>query len=186
MLTPAPTDPTTYYKVSDYVTFAWNYTSLSVEPSKVDVYVTNTVNQAMYTLANNASYEPTGKVIWDTKKNANQTKDTPGLIVGEYTLVIHDAAKDVTDVASAGYLGGFDQFSFGMYTPQAYTPKRGMFDPSYQASCVTNMTFLEWSCAVCSGALSDMERQALKFMFSMCILTVLSFTWFVGGFGMLW
>ena len=133
MLTPAPTDPTTYYKVSDYVTFAWNYTSLSVEPSKIDVYVTNTVNQAMYTLANNASYEPTGKVIWDTNMNANQTGDTPGLIVGEYTLVIHDAAKDVTDVASAGYLGRFDQLSFGMYTPQAYTPRNGTFDPRYQA-----------------------------------------------------
>ena len=125
LMTPALTDPTTYYKVSDYVTFGWNYTSLSVEPSKIDVYVTNTVNQAAYTLANNISYAPTGKVVWDTKKNANQTGDTPALIVGEYTLVIHDADTEVSAVASAGYLGSFNRYSFGMYTPQAYTPRPG-------------------------------------------------------------
>ena len=186
MLTPAPTDPTTYYKVNDYVTFAWNYTSLSVEPSKVDVYVTNTVNQAAYTLANNVSYEPTGKVVWDTKKNANQSGDTPGLIVGEYTLVIHDAGKDSSAVASAGYLAPYDQFTFDMYTPQAYTPRSGELNLSIPALEQTNIKLSEWQCAVCSGALSDMERQALKFMFSMCIITVLSFTWFVGGFGILW
>lgn len=39
----------------------------------------------------------------------------------------------------------------------------------------------DWKCAVCSAALSDAERQALKFMFGMCAVTVLSFTWFVSG-----
>ncbi len=42
---------------------------------------------------------------------------------------------------------------------------------------------IDWVCAVCSAALSDTERQALKFMFGMASITVLSFTWFVGGFG---
>lgn len=41
----------------------------------------------------------------------------------------------------------------------------------------------EWKCATCSGALSDMERQTLKFVLGMCTITVLSFTWFAGGFG---
>lgn len=40
----------------------------------------------------------------------------------------------------------------------------------------------EWKCATCSGALSDMERQTLKFVLGMCTITVLSFTWFAGGF----
>lgn len=40
-----------------------------------------------------------------------------------------------------------------------------------------------WKCAVCSAALSDTERQAMKFMFGMAAVTVLSFTWFVGGLG---
>lgn len=31
--------------------------------------------------------------------------------------------------------------------------------------------------------MSDAERQAIKFMFGMCGITILSFTWFVGGFG---
>ena len=36
-------------------------------------------------------------------------------------------------------------------------------------------------CATCSGALSDMERQTLSFMLGMVMVTILSFTWFVGG-----
>lgn len=44
---------------------------------------------------------------------------------------------------------------------------------------------LDWKCPVCSGAISDMERQTLKFVFGMCAITILSFTWFVGGIGML-
>jgi hypothetical protein len=28
-----------------------------------------------------------------------------------------------------------------------------------------------------------MDRQTLKFVFGMCTITVLSFTWFAGGFG---
>ena len=46
-------------------------------------------------------------------------------------------------------------------------------------------SLLEWVCATCSGALSDMERQTLKFVFGMCAITVLSFTWFAGGCGVL-
>ena len=144
------------------------------------------MNQAVYTLANNATYKPTGKVVWDTKKNANQSEDTPGLVVGDYTLVIHDASKEVGDTAAAGNLGTFDSFRFGMYTPQAYTPRTGACGIPSHAIAFANITLLEWQCAVCSGALSDMERQGLKFMLSMCIITVLSFSWFVGGFSMLW
>ena len=82
-----------------------------------------------------------------------------------YTLVIHDAAKSVTATAQAGYLGTYNQFTFGMYLPQPYTDLD------------------QYTCATCSGALSDLDRHALKFVFAMCAVTILSFTWFAGGLG---
>ncbi|KAM0800027.1 hypothetical protein BDR22DRAFT_275540 [Usnea florida] len=160
MITPSALAQTTYYKVGDYVSFAWNYTSLSITPSKVDVLVSCSANSATYTLQSNASFEKTGSVVWDT---APDTTGTAPLLTETYTLVIYDAQAAITEVASAGKLGVSDDFTFGMYIPQKYTP------------------LADWTCAVCSAALSDTERQALKFMFGMCIVTVLSFTWFVSG-----
>ncbi|KAL8861517.1 MAG: hypothetical protein Q9178_002041 [Gyalolechia marmorata] len=162
MVTPSALGQTSYYKVGDYVTFAWNYTSLSIEPSKIDVFVSCQANSATYTISNNASFEPTGSVVWDTKPEASGTAP---LLTETYTLIIHDASKDITAVPQAGHLGAYNQFQFGMYTPQPYTPLSG------------------WRCATCSGALSTTDQQALKFMLGMCMITVLSFTWFAGGFG---
>jgi hypothetical protein len=34
--------------------------------------------------------------------------------------------------------------------------------------------------------LSDMERRALGMVLGMSVITVLSFTWFVGGLGVIW
>ncbi|KAL9639050.1 MAG: hypothetical protein Q9204_001256, partial [Flavoplaca sp. TL-2023a] len=122
-------------------------------------------NSASYAISNNASFEPTGSVVWDTKPEASGTAP---LLTETYTLVIHDASKDVTSVPQAGRLRTYDQLRFGMYKPQPYKSlKEG------------------WQCATCSGALSVMDRQALKSVFGMCIITVLSFTWFAGGFGAL-
>ncbi|CAO1598478.1 hypothetical protein XANCAGTX0491_002244 [Xanthoria calcicola] len=162
MITPSALAQTSYYKVGDYVTFAWNYTSLSIQPSKIDVFVSCQANSATYTISNNASFEPTGNVVWDTKPEASGTAP---LLTETYTLIIHDASKEVTSIPQAGHLGSYNQFQFGMYTPQPYTPlSEG------------------WECATCSGALSAMDQQALKFMLGMCMITVLSFTWFAGGF----
>ncbi|KAI4106874.1 MAG: hypothetical protein LQ339_002846 [Xanthoria mediterranea] len=161
MITPSALAQTSYYKVGDYVTFAWNYTSLSIQPSKIDVFVSCQANSATYTISNNASFEPTGNVVWDTKPEASGTAP---LLTETYTLIIHDASKEVTSIPQAGHLGSYNQFQFGMYTPQPYTPLSG------------------WECATCSGALSTMDQQALKFMLGMCMITVLSFTWFAGGF----
>lgn len=60
------------------------------------------------------SVEATGAVTWDTG-NFPEAVTSP-FPVASYTLMIHDAAKDVTDIPSAGYLGAYDQFVFGMYT----------------------------------------------------------------------
>ncbi|KAL9598333.1 MAG: hypothetical protein Q9219_004561 [cf. Caloplaca sp. 3 TL-2023] len=122
MITPSALAVTSYYKVSDYVTFAWNYTSLSVKPSKIDVFVSCQSNSATYTLLSNATFEPTAKVVWDTKPEASGTAP---LLTETYTLVIHDASKDVTAIPQAGHLGSYNQFYFGMYTPQPYTALSG-------------------------------------------------------------
>ncbi|KAL8774497.1 MAG: hypothetical protein Q9209_000870 [Squamulea sp. 1 TL-2023] len=156
MITPAPFDQASYYKAGDYVTFAWNYTKLLIEPAKIDVLVSCQANSATYTISNNASFNPTGKVVWDTKP---EVSGTAPLLTETYTLIIHDASEDITAVPKAGHLQAYNQLQFGMYKPQPYTPlKEG------------------WQCATCSGALSTTDQQALTFMLGMCIITVLSFT----------
>lgn len=122
MITPSALAQTTYYKIGDYVSFAWNYTSLSITPSKVDVLVSCSANSATYTLQSNASFAKTGSVIWDTSPDVTGTAP---LLTETYTLVIYDAQEAITEVASAGKLGVSDDFTFGMYIPQKYTPLAG-------------------------------------------------------------
>ncbi|KAL9613677.1 MAG: hypothetical protein Q9167_001806 [Letrouitia subvulpina] len=122
LITPAALAQTTYYKVGDYVEFAWNYTSLSVKPSMIDMYVTCQANSMTYAVSNNVSFEPTGRMLWDTKPDAS---GTAALLTETYTLVVHDAAKDVSDAAKAGHLGAFQTYMFGMYTPLPYTGLAG-------------------------------------------------------------
>lgn len=42
---------------------------------------------------------------------------------------------------------------------------------------------VEFKCATCSAALSAHERQALGLVLGMSTITMLSFTWFAGGWG---
>lgn len=170
MITPNALAASQYYKIGstagkNYVTFAWNYTSLSVTPSAVDILASCSLNSATYTIAMNQSITASTQAItWDT--GAYQETATLPLLTETYTLIIHDAAKDVSATASAGYLSTYDQYTFGMYVPQAYTP------------------LADWTCATCSGALSSMERQTMGFMFGMATVTVLSFGWFAGVAGL--
>jgi hypothetical protein len=60
------------------------------------------------------SVDPTGAITWDTG-NFPEAITSP-FAVASYTLIVHDAASDITDVPSAGYLGAYDQYVFGMYT----------------------------------------------------------------------
>lgn len=115
---------TTYYRIGQYVTFAWNYTSLIVTPTAVNVLATCTMNQATYTLSSNMSVEATGKVVWDTGEY--QANATVPLLTATYTLYVVDVDKDIGDVASAGHLGSQIGYPFGMYLPQPYTPLNGM------------------------------------------------------------
>ncbi|KAK3637355.1 [4Fe-4S] proteins maturation [Elasticomyces elasticus] len=165
LITPLP-QATSYYKIMDKATFAWNYTSLSITPSAVDVYAYCSSNSYTYTIATNATI-PQGPqtVIWDT--GDYQSSAATQLLTGTYTLIIHDAGKDVSAAPMAGYLAAFNQYTFGMYVPAKPTPLD------------------EFVCAACSGAMSSMERKTIGFMVGMAGLTVLSFGWFAGVAGLL-
>jgi hypothetical protein len=114
---------TTYYKIGQNVTFGWNYTSVEITPTAVDVIAACSSNSATYTLAKNMSYA-TSSVIWNTNDD-NETATNP-LLTAYYTLIIYEAGTSPTDVASAGALGPAT-FSFGMYVTQAPTPLGGKF-----------------------------------------------------------
>jgi hypothetical protein len=115
LITPAPIEGFQFYKVGDYVTFKWNYTSLSVTPKHIDILASCALNQATYTISSNMSVEETGAITWDT--GDFQATATQPLAVASYTLIVHDSQKDVTDVPQPGYLGAYAQYVFGMYTP---------------------------------------------------------------------
>ncbi|PWY66827.1 hypothetical protein BO94DRAFT_330667 [Aspergillus sclerotioniger CBS 115572] len=162
MLTPTE-GATSYYRIGDYVTLAWNYTSLTISPTAVNVVASCSLNSATYTISTNMTMGPTGKVIWDTRKY--QANATVPLLTASYTLIVWDASKALTETASAGYLSAASGYTFGMYSSQPYTPLNGFV------------------CATCSSAFSELERMGLKFTMGMVTITILSFTWFAGGSG---
>jgi len=164
MITPNAMSPASYYKIQDQITFAWNYTSLERNPSAVDVMATCTANNALYTIAVNETWEQVQTIVWDTGKY--QATGTIPLLTETYTLIIHDAAKDESATASPGYMGTWKQFTFGMYSPQPYTP------------------MADYVCATCSSAMSLMEKQTYAFLFSMVGVTVLTLGWFTGAAGL--
>jgi hypothetical protein len=167
MLTPAAISGVQYYKIGDFVTFGWNYTSVSSTPTALNIYASCTANHNTYTLAMNQTVgNSTGAVLWDT--GDYQATATIPLLTETYTLIIYDADSSISAPAEAGYMAAFTTYAFGMYTPQAYTSIGAV------------------NCVTCSSAVSDMDRKALGFMLGMSVITVLSFTWFVDGLNVVW
>lgn len=123
MITPNVIAGAQYYKIGDWVHFKWNYTSLQATPTAINVVATCSQNQATYTIASNQSVGDTGEVFWDT--GAYQSSASIPLLTNQYTLVVWDAAQPISATPKAGYLGAQQQFIFGMYTPQPYTPWSG-------------------------------------------------------------
>ncbi|KAF3002024.1 hypothetical protein E8E13_008592 [Curvularia kusanoi] len=162
LVTPNALAGSQFYKVGDFVTFAWNYTSLSVTPSAIDILATCTANQATYTIAVNQSASET-QVVWDTKNTPQGQKP---FLTEKYTLLIYDAESSVSAAPRAGYLGVFNNFQFGMYTPQPYVP------------------FAEYTCANCNGALSQFEKMTLKALLLTTGTTIGSLAYFTYTFGL--
>ena len=119
MLTPARTS-TTYYKIGEDVTLVWNYTSLQVTPSAINVVASNTAG--IWTLTSNASVQETGSVVWRTQEDEGGSNP---LLTDTYTLVVYDAKAGITGAPKPGHLSSFLNFQFGMYLPQPYTPLSG-------------------------------------------------------------
>jgi hypothetical protein len=163
MVTPNALAGSQYYKVGDWITFAWNYTSLSVTPTAIDVLASCTANQATYTIAVNMSATET-EVLWNTR----ETPDGQAPFLTEnYKLLIYDSSLSATAPPRAGYLGAFSGFTFGMYLPQPYV--------SLQDG---------WSCPNCNAAFSNLERMTLTTMFFTCGTTIGSLLYFTYQFGL--
>ena len=121
MLTPAATT-ITYFKIGEDVTLVWNYTSLQVTPSKIDVLASNTAGT--WTLTSNASVEETGSVVWKTQDDKGGSNP---LLTDTYTLVVFDTQAGITANPEPGHLSTYMTYQFGMYLPQPYTPLAGKF-----------------------------------------------------------
>ncbi|KAI9886894.1 MAG: hypothetical protein M1823_001263 [Watsoniomyces obsoletus] len=119
MITPAPIAGRQYYKIGDNVTFAWNYTSLSVTPSAIDILASCSLNQATYTIASNQSVQSAQSLVWDTRKEKTGSAPLP---MATYTLLVYDAAQGPSATPSSGYLSSSNNFQFYMYNPREYEP----------------------------------------------------------------
>jgi len=163
MVTPNAIAGTQYYKVGDWVTFAWNYTSLSVTPTAIDVLASCTANQATYTISVNMSASQT-EVLWNT----GETPDGQAPFLTEnYKLLIYDSDLSATAAPRAGYLGAFTGFTFGMYLKQPYTALADGY-----------------TCPNCNGALSHFEKMTLSTMFFTTGTTIGSLLYFTYQFGL--
>ncbi|RKF61174.1 hypothetical protein OnM2_044025 [Erysiphe neolycopersici] len=167
MQTPAISLGQQYFKIGDYVTFGWNYTSLEATPTAVNILATCKANKQLYTIEMNQTVaNNTGVVVWDTGKYQATAVQNP-LLTQTYTLIIYDADSSISAVAQPGLLAVFNQYTFGMYSPQPYTPLG------------------DFKCVTCNGGFSDNERSALAVVIGTSVITFLSFTYFVIDFGVI-
>ena len=165
MVTPAATaQGTNLYKIGDTVTWGWNYTNLQGTPTAIDVLVSIQTLSSTYTLTQNMTFETPAVFKWDTQQyNDDHVGDQ--LPTDQYTLVIYDSDGSPKSTAEAGYLAPFSGFKFGLYEPRKAVP------------------IDQWQCATCTTSLGSTERKAIGMAAAMSAVTVLSFTWFVVGFG---
>jgi hypothetical protein len=180
MITPNALAGDQFYMVGDYVTFAWNYTSLSETPSFIDILASCTANQATYTIAVNHSATETA-VVWDTN---NVPQGQAPFLTDKYQLYIYNSESSISAAPQAGRLGVFNQFTFGMYTPQAYISlKDGKFVTRIYLQKLP-LTPLGYTCAGCSAALSHFENLTLRALLLTTSTTFGSFLYFTYTFGL--
>ncbi|KAK6543238.1 hypothetical protein TWF694_000006 [Orbilia ellipsospora] len=138
--TPVTTSGSQYYKIGQTITIGWNYTSLIISPSAVNVEAFCSDNSQTYTIAQNVSIAKPS-VIWDTGSYAPKN-DQPPLAMGIYTLLIYDEKSAMTAVPAAGNLAPFNGFQFGMYTPKPYTPLADFDCPTCEISSAHSLDIL--------------------------------------------
>ncbi|KAI0191302.1 hypothetical protein EV127DRAFT_73011 [Xylaria flabelliformis] len=165
MIDPPTTAAMTLYRIdnTEPITWKWNYTSLQGTPSAIDVLISCSKATATWTLTQNMTFAPTATFTWDSNK-FQQEQIGNQLPVEKYTLLVYDSETAFTDTPDPGYLAPYAGFQFGLYTAKPYSDLNS------------------WNCITCSAAAGGpLDRQVLGFAFSMTLLTVLSFTWYVTG-----
>ncbi|OAR01807.1 hypothetical protein LLEC1_00677 [Akanthomyces lecanii] len=166
MIVPANTAlGTALYRISDYVTFSWNYTSLQGTPTAVDVLASCSAARATWTLTGNMTFATSVEYVWDTTDQANDANQP--LLTEQYSLIIKDSDISFNDRPEPGYLGTNPALTFGLYAGKPY------------------QNLSTWTCPGChtSAASSTIDGQAIKFAATMSVATILGFTWFVAGLG---
>lgn len=165
MITPtAVAASTALYKIGTEIEWAWNYTSLRGTPTAIDVLVSCATASETWTLSSNMSFATSVNFTWDTTKERDDTEKP--LLTELYTLIVKDSDAEISDTPEAGYLGAAMGFTFGLYAPQPYT------------------AMPDWKCIACDSGAPSLGSEALGMAFMMSFITVLSFTWFVTGFGL--
>lgn len=161
MLTPnGRQQATPLYKIGNFVTLGWNYTSLQGTPTAIDVFASNIQARETWTITQNMPYEASAAVVWDTKEQAVEKP----LLTDLYSLVIKDSDMDINAPPEPGYLGTSQNLRFGLYSSQPYVP------------------YSEWTCpGKCSAGSSLLPGHAVGLALTMAAATCLSFTWFVAG-----
>ncbi|KAF8466454.1 hypothetical protein BDZ91DRAFT_173883 [Kalaharituber pfeilii] len=160
MVTPAATDGFQLYPIGATITWSYNYTSLLITPTAINVEAFCSRTQQYYTIANNYSVNER-KIIWDTDKY--QSSQTPQLAAETYTLLMYDSATQKTDVPVAGKLAIFRTFQFAMYTPRG------------------NIPLNEYECPTCSTGSSIWDSHGLRVLMGTAMIAAISFAWFVHG-----
>jgi hypothetical protein len=126
MISPNVRTGSQYYKIGDWVTFAWNFTSVILTPTAVNVVASASSGNAEFTIAANLTYQDNMTVLWDTAQYT--TRQGPQLVMATYTLIIENANEaKATGGPLAGELTSSENFLFGMYAPQAYVDYKGEF-----------------------------------------------------------
>lgn len=156
--------PTVLFKIGDNIDLQWNYTGLEATPTAIDVLISCSTASETWTLTSNMTFETEVSYLWDSSKQADDV-ELP-LLTEMYTLIIKDSEAEISDAPAAGMLGAYRDFTFGLYHPVEYTP------------------WPEWECTGCSAATATFDSQVVKLAFTMCFLTIFTFTWFVTGWGL--
>jgi len=160
LISPAITDGFQVYPIGTKITWSYNYTSLIVSPTAINVEAYCERIQEYYTIAQNYSVAER-TVVWDT--NEYQSTANQAIAQATYTLFMYDSSKSRTDSPEPGKLYVYNSFQFGMYTP------RGRID------------WNEYKCDVCSDASSLLQSHSVRVLLGTSFLFAISFAWFVYG-----
>ncbi|KAI5794408.1 hypothetical protein DFH27DRAFT_135023 [Peziza echinospora] len=162
MITPSVFDAMQLYPIGgEPITWVYNYTSVLVAPTAVNIGAFCSGTQQYYTIANNYSYAER-QVVWDTKQY-EERGEKPALAMETYQLIIYDSNSSRTAIPSPGHLGAYNGINFALYTPRGAVP------------------WSEYKCPTCNSASSLFDGHAIRVLMGSALLVAISFAWFIHG-----